>query len=133
MNYKAYNLKGIAICYSNSNKFDEGMSFIDKALGLKPDYDYALFNKALANELFGHYELALKLYDKALESKDSVWTVWSYYGKASIYGRYGDVKPSVENLKLAIGIDPAVKDFAAKEVDFVKVRDSKEFQELLKK
>ena len=31
-NYKAYNLKGIAICFSNHYKFNEGMSFIDKAL-----------------------------------------------------------------------------------------------------
>lgn len=133
LSYKAYNLKGIATCYSNGNKFDEGMSYIDKALELKPDYGYARFNKALANELFGHYEVALQLYDKALELKDPVWDVWSYYGKASIYGRYGDVKKVVENLKIAIDMDPAVKDIAAKEVDFVKVSNKKEFQDLIKK
>jgi tetratricopeptide (TPR) repeat protein len=133
MNYKAYNLKGIAVCYSKGNRFDEGMSFIDKALELKPDYDYARFNKALANELFGHYEEALKLYDKALELKDSTWNVWSYYGKASIYGRDGDVKNTIENLKIAIGMDPSIKDLAAEEADFAKVKDAKEFQDLLKK
>jgi tetratricopeptide (TPR) repeat protein len=133
MNYKAYNVKGIAICYSNGNNFDEGMALIDKALELKPDYDYARFNKALANELFGHYEEALKCYDKALEVKSSLWTVWNYYGKASIYGRVGDVKQTVENLKIAIGMDAGVKDFAAKEVDFEKVKGSKEFQDLIKK
>ena len=133
MNYKAYNLKGIAICYSIGSRFDEGMSFIDKALELKPDYDYARFNKALANELFGHYEVALLWYDKALEVKDSVWTIWSYYGKATIYGRYGDVKQAVENLNVAIKMDPAIKDFAAEEVDFAKIRDSKEFKDSIKK
>ena len=131
ISYKAYNVKGIATCYSNGNKFDEGMSYIDKALELKPDYAYARFNKALANELFGHYEVALQLYDKALEVKDPVWDVWSYYGKASIYGRYGDVVKAVENLKIAIDMDIAVKDIAAKEADFAKVRSSKEFQNLI--
>lgn len=131
-NYKAYNVKGIAICFSNHNSFNEGMSFIDKALELSPDYDYARFNKALANELCGHYQVALQLYDKALQIKSPVWTVWSYYGKASIYGRYGDVKHSVENLKIAIGMESAIKGFAAKEVDFTNVKGSKEFQDLLK-
>jgi len=131
-NYKAYNVKGIAICFSDHNRFNEGISFIDKALELNPNYDYARFNKALANELCGHYQVALQLYDKALQIKSSVWTVWSYYGKASIYGRYGDVKHAVENLKIAIGMEPAIKGFAAKEVDFTNVKDSKEFQDLLK-
>jgi tetratricopeptide (TPR) repeat protein len=133
MNYKALNLKGIAICYSNGNNFDEGMSYIDKALELKSDYGYARFNKALANELFGHYAESLLLYDKALERKDPIWTIWCYYGKASIYGRKGDVKNTVDNLKTAIGMDPSIKDLAAEEVDFTSVRNSNEFKDLIKK
>ena len=69
---------------------------------------------------------------KALQIKSPVWTIWSYYGKASIYGRYGDVKHAVENLKIAISMDPSIKGIAAKEVDFTNVRGSKEFQDLLK-
>lgn len=130
--YKAYNIKGIAQCYAsyaNSAGYEEGMKNIDKALELKPDYAYARFNKALALELFGHYYDALVWYDKALELENYEW---SYYGKASIYGKEGDAANSVKNLKLAIDINPSVKEAAKIEQDFDNVRNSKEFQSLIK-
>jgi tetratricopeptide (TPR) repeat protein len=126
-NYKAYNIKGIALCYGG--KFDEGMENIDKAIQLKADYGYGRFNKALAYELFGHYDKSLEWYDKALEVEDYVW---SYYGKASIYGRKGDIANTVKYLKIAIDKNPKVKEAAAEEEDFNNVRSSKEFQQLLK-
>lgn len=125
--YKAYNIKGIAQCYSG--KYLDGMKNIDKALELKPEYGYARFNKALVLELYGKYDEALLWYDKALEVENFVW---SYYGKASIYGRKGDVANTVKNLKTAIDIEPGIKEEAKKEKDFDNVRSSKEFQELLK-
>jgi tetratricopeptide (TPR) repeat protein len=125
--YKAYNVKGIAQCYNK--KYLEGMNNIDKALEIKPEYGYARFNKALAFELYAKYDDALKWYDKALEVENFVW---SYYGKASIYGRRGDVSNTVKNLKTAIDMDAAVKDVAKDEVDFNNVKNSKEFQEILK-
>jgi tetratricopeptide (TPR) repeat protein len=126
-NYTAYNIKGIALCYSG--KFDEGMQNIDKSLEIKTDYGYARFNKALAYELFGHYERSLQWYDKALEVEDYVW---SYYGKASIYGRKGDVANTIRYLKIAIDKNPGVKEAAAEEADFNNVRNSREFQQLIK-
>jgi tetratricopeptide (TPR) repeat protein len=125
--YKAYNIKGIALCYAGN--YLEGMKNIDKALELKPDYPYARFNKALALELYHKLEEALIWYDKALEVENFVW---SHYGKASIYGRKGDVANTVKNLKIAIDMDAGVKEEARKEKDFDKVRNSKEFQELVK-
>ena len=124
--YKAYNVKGIAICFSSS--FDEGMKYINKALQLKPDYGYARFNKALAYELYRNFDKALLWYDKALEVEKYVW---SYYGKASIYGRSGDVANSVKFLKEAISIDTYAKTCAKTEKDFDNVRGSKEFQALI--
>jgi tetratricopeptide (TPR) repeat protein len=125
--YEAYNIKGIALCYLG--KFDEGMKNIDKSLQIKADYGYGRFNKALAYELFGHYEESLKWYDKALEVEDYLW---SYYGKASIYGRKGDVENTVKYLKIAIEKNPGVKAEAAVEADFNNVRNSKEFRDLIK-
>lgn len=125
--YKAYNIKGIALCYKGD--FDEGIKNIDKALQLKPDFGYARFNKALAYELHGDYDEALNLYDKDLEIENYIW---SYYGKASIYGRRGDVDNTVKYLKIAINMSSDIKNIAAKEEDFNPVKDSKEFQDLLK-
>lgn len=125
--YKAYNIKGIALAYNGS--FQEGMKNIDKALEISPSYGYALFNKALAYELYDKYDEALKWYDKNLEVENYIW---SYYGKASIYGRKGDVKNTIKYLKIAIKMDTVVKEEARKEKDFDSVRQSKEFQELIK-
>ncbi|MFL0247566.1 tetratricopeptide repeat protein [Candidatus Clostridium stratigraminis] len=125
--YKAYSIKGIALCYSN--KYIEGMKNIDKALEIKSDYGYGLFNKALALELYAKYDDALVWYDKALSVESYIW---SYYGKASIYGRKGDVPNTIKNLKTAIDIDSSVKELAKEEPDFNNVRNSQQFQQLLK-
>jgi tetratricopeptide (TPR) repeat protein len=125
--YKAYNIKGIALCYNKD--FDEGMKNIEKALELSPNYGYARFNKALAYELYGFYDEALTWYDKDLEVENYIW---SYYGKASIYGRRGDVENTIKYLKIAIDISPDIKKIASEEADFGPVKDSKEFQALIK-
>lgn len=125
--YKSYNIKGIALAYNGN--FQEGMKNIDKALEINPSYGYARFNKALAYELYDKYDEALKWYDKNLEIENYIW---SYYGKASIYGRKGDVKNAVKYLKTAIDMDKVVKEEARTERDFDNVRQSKEFQELIK-
>ena len=124
--YKAYNIRGIAKAYNGD--FDEGMKDIDKALDLNSEFGYARFNKALNYELYGEYDNALTWYDKALEVEDYVW---SYYGKASIYGRRGDVENTIKYLKIAISMDSSVKYEAKTESDFDNVRDSKEFQDLI--
>ena len=126
--YKAYAVEGIALAYSGN--FDTGMQQIDKSLELKPDYGYARFNKALANELYGHYDEAILWYEKALEVEKFEW---SYYGIASVYGRKGDVSNTVRYLKLAIDMNSSIKDVAREEEDFDKVKESKEFKQLIEK
>lgn len=126
--YQAYTIKGIALCFDGH--FDEGMKSIDKALELKPDYGSARFNKALAYELYAHYDTALYWYDRTIAVEPD--SVWSYYGKASIYGRRGDVANTVVNLRRAIALNPEVKKDARAEPDFNNVRNSPEFQNLVK-
>lgn len=124
--FKAYYIKGITQCYAGN--YAEGSKNIDKALELKPDDYLARFNKALSLELYKHYDEALVWYHKALEiSKED----WSYYGISSIYGRRGDVANTVKYLKLAIEINPEIKEEAKTESDFNPVRNSKEFKELI--
>ncbi|MEY8001660.1 tetratricopeptide repeat protein [Clostridium sp. Mt-5] len=125
--YKAYNIKGIALCYSNN--YEEGMKNIDKALQLNSNFGYARFNKALAYELYGKYDDALNWYDKDLEVEKYIW---SYYGKASIYGRRADVLNTVKFLKTAIDMSPDIKSIAREEKDFDPVKNSREFQDLIK-
>ncbi|SHJ77577.1 Tetratricopeptide repeat-containing protein [Clostridium cavendishii DSM 21758] len=125
--YKAYSLRGIATAYNGD--LEAGMKDIDKALELKGDYGYGRFNKALAYELYGKYDDALVWYNKALEIEKYEW---SYYGIASIYGRKGDVKNTVEYLKKAVDKNASVKEAAKTEADFNNVKNSDEFKELVK-
>lgn len=135
--YPAYTIKGIALCYygyfdggsMKDKDFDEGMQDIDDALVLQPDYSSALFNKALAYELYGQYDTALYWYDRTIAIEPN--SVWSYYGKAAIYGRRGDVANTVMYLKQAIALNPAAKKDARGEKDFDNVRNSPEFQSLV--
>lgn len=121
--YRGYNIRGIAKAYIGD--YQGGMNDIEKALSIKNDYGYAIFNKALTYELYGNMNDALNGYNKALEIEDYVW---SYYGIASIYGRRGDVNNTMKYLNKAIEIDPAVKEVAKNEHDFEPVRSSEEFQ-----
>ena len=123
--YKAYTLKGIAECYTSSAYYADGIKNLDKALELKPDYGYGRFNKALALELYAKYPEAIEAYKSALEVEDYIW---SYYGIASIYGRYGDSKNCVNYLNFAIKQDSElIKSLVKEEHDFDNVRNSKEF------
>lgn len=132
--YKAYNLKGIALCFYGSGfsgeNFTKGTDNIKKALELKPDDWYCLFNMGLANELYAKYDDAIEWYNKSLQYNKYEW---SYYGIASIYGRRGDVADTVKYLQLAIDIDSSgIKSKAKDEPDFNNVRSSQEFQNLIK-
>lgn len=131
--YKAYNIRGFAKAFSKG--FEDGMKDIDKALTIKPNYGYGLYTKAFNYELHEKFDDALVFYDKSLEVEEYMWT---YYGKASIYGRRGDVVSTVANLKKAIEVEGAkenesgVKKEARTEKDFNPVRGNAEFEALIK-
>lgn len=129
--FKAYYIKGITQCYAGN--YEEGSKNIDKALELSPDDYMARFNKALSLELYRRYDESLLWYEKALEvAKDQgEQGEWSYYGIASIYGRRGDPANTVKYLRLAIEINPDIREEAKSESDFDPVRSSKEFKELI--
>lgn len=124
--FKPYYIKGITECYSGN--YEEGSKNIDKALSLSPNDYMARFNKALSLELYNQYDQSLIWYNKALEIQKEEW---SYYGIASIYGRKGDTINTVKYLKLALELNPDIKNEARNEADFNPVKNSKAFKELI--
>lgn len=130
-NARAHAVKGIALCYSklDTDSFNQGLAEIDKSLKINPNYGYARFNRALCLERYGKYDDALIWYDKDLQVENFVW---SYYGKACIYGRKGDVDNSVKYLKIAISMQANIKDEARNEEDFQNVRNSEAFIQVTK-
>jgi tetratricopeptide (TPR) repeat protein len=125
--YQALNAKGAT--YAFQGKYDEGLTLIKQALAIKPDFVYGHFNLGLANELAGRWDPAISAYLEAiqLDNKD----VWSYYGIASIYGRFGNSQKVLEYLEQAINLNPEVKETARKEHDFDPVRQDPRFQKLI--
>jgi tetratricopeptide (TPR) repeat protein len=124
--YKAFNIKGIAIAFSDD--FENGMKNIDKSIELNDSYWYSRFNKALAYSYNKDFENGIIWYDKSLELNDYCW---SYYGKAAIYGQLNDVDKAVENLKSAIDLNESVKNNAKYEKDFNLIKDEESFKDLL--
>ncbi|MEN8904516.1 MAG: hypothetical protein ABF289_01000 [Clostridiales bacterium] len=124
--YKAYNIKGIALVFSDN--FKNGMENIDKSLELEPDDWYLRFNKGLAYSYNKNFDEGLKWYDKSLEKKEYVW---SYYGKAAIYGQLNDLDNTIKNLKIAINMSESVIEIARSEKDFDLVENTIEFKELI--
>ncbi|MCL6452700.1 MAG: tetratricopeptide repeat protein [Alicyclobacillus sp.] len=109
------------------------MQAINEGLQRKPDYGYGWFNKALALELYGHYDEAIVTYKKAIPlGTGQWWKAWAYYGIASIYGRRGDVANVATYLKQAEALSPSTKVAARTEQDFNPVRSSPVFQALLR-
>ena len=133
--YKAYSIRGLAKGFVLG--FDEAMKDIDKSLEINPNYWYSRYNKAFTYELYDKFNEALEWYDKSLELKEYKW---SYYGKASIYGRWGDVTNTVLYLQKAIDAEKAdgyegpsqIKEEAKDEKDFNPVRGYEAFENVIK-
>lgn len=126
--YQAINGKGAT--YAFQGRYSEGISLIKQAIDMNPAFEYAHFNLGLAYELEGLWDSAINAYQFAikLNSKDE----WAYYGIASIYGRQGNVQQVVLYLKQAIALNPDCKLTAREEKDFDPVRNSPEFENLIK-
>lgn len=125
--YKAYNAKGIALCFKGN--YDRGIGLIKKSLSIKPDFTYANFNMGLAYKLMKDYKSALKWFDVAIgyDPKDT----WSYFGKACIYAEWNDTSNAIGNLRKAIETDPTVKITAKREPDLDNIKGTEEFMKLV--
>jgi tetratricopeptide (TPR) repeat protein len=134
--YKAYCLKGIALCYlgaarGDGGRYEEGIAHINKSLEIKPDYGYAVFNLAEAYGLYGHYDKAIEAYNRAISIEPKY--VWNYYGLSRIYSRKKDAANSLKYLKQAMEIDASVKNSIAADIDFNNMKNNQEFNKLIGK
>lgn len=132
--YKAYNLKGIALCYLGAAKgdggnFEDGIASINKALQIKPDYGYAAFSLAEAYGLYAHYDKAIEWYNKAVTIEPGY--AWSYYGLAKIYSRKNDIINALNYLNKAIELDNSIKSNSATESAFNSIKNSDRFKSLI--
>lgn len=85
------------------------------------------FNAALAKALAGNNDGALQTLDASPEKEDAL----SYYLKAIIGARKGQVDLLINNLKIAINKDASFKSKAKQDMEFFKFRDNTDFKALV--
>lgn len=125
-NYKALSLKGINLCFTQN--YNKGIVLIDKAIQIKGDFGFGIFNKALSLDIVGKYEEAKKYYLKALEVEKYPFT---YYNLSIIFEREGNTSESLKYLKDSINLKISLKNNAKEEIVFSKLKDNKEFKEIV--
>ncbi|HBQ64837.1 MAG TPA: hypothetical protein DD727_07960 [Clostridiales bacterium] len=111
--YKAYNVKGIVLCYQGD--CPAGTALIQTALALEPKDPYVKFNMAMAYKLQGDLDNALDWFLQTLTLDPA--NVWSFYGIATIYADRGNADKALEYLEKAILLDSSVKQTAKSQTE----------------
>ncbi len=108
-------------------KYDDAINSL-KASSL--DEDYVLFNLALAQLLSKDFEAARNNFEKAIEKDQE--DAMSFYGLAVTYARLGNVEMLASNLSKAVKLDSKLKEYALKDLEFMKFAQSSAFTNALK-
>ena len=90
--------------------------------------DDCSFNAGLAKVLNKESDAAIK----ALECGDDKDDAMNYYLKAVTYARKGDNNGVFDNLRTACQKDSSLKDFAAKDVEFINLFENETFKSIVK-
>ena len=96
---------------------------------IKPDSDYAWYNRGIALAKLGRYEEEIASYDRAVEIKPDLHEAW--YNKACCYAMQTQWEPALIHLRQAIILDPKYREMAKTDTDFDLLRDHPQFQALL--
>lgn len=134
-NYKALSGKGVAMAMrgndtGNKDDVTSGISLIQQALSIYPDYTAGFYDLALACKTNGQGDVAIQYFKKVLAAEPD--NTWSYYGIATIYGDRGQAKEAVAYLKKAAALDREnVVKAAQTQSHFDRIRQDPEFQALV--
>lgn len=117
----------IALCFFENRAFDIAISECDLAIGLRRSYWRAYNLKALSLRRIKKIPEALKVLDQIVDKKFDV----AFYNKACYYSLLDQKTRAIENLKIAIQLDPRNKDEARKDPDFSNIAKTAEFKDLI--
>lgn len=119
-NYRAYSIKGISLCFDRKSS---GLNDIRKALEIKADYGYAMYNLALAYEISWQYDTALEWYEKAiLADSDTTVKALSNYSIAVIYAKKNENAKAGTYLRKAVELNPELTKSAEKDSNLSKIK-----------
>ena len=116
------------------DNYDETIYSCDKAIEFNlEEYKYVPWcNKAFALINLKQYEEAIISFDKVLEMKPDYTS--GFYNKACCYALQNNIEQAIENLQIAITLNPKeCQEMAKNDSCFDAIRNYKRFQELIHK
>jgi tetratricopeptide (TPR) repeat protein len=79
--------------------------------------------------MLGKEEESLKAYNKALEINPD--NEYAYYNRGCYYSLLNKSKEALADLKMAINLDPQLKELAKQEKDYDNIRNLSEFKQIV--
>ena len=129
--------KGLGDVYSKQGKDDLAVRFYQKAIAINPKNAEArrklgIIYRAQGKtyRAQGKYGLAIGFYQKAIAIDPE--NAWHHYRLACVYSIQGRKALSIESLRKAISLDKDCIGMAKREVGFYNIRESPEFQALIR-
>lgn len=96
-----------AAVYSNARRFGDALEILNRALGMDPGSPSAWFWRGSVNSGSGHYDQAIKAYEKAFEFGDDSAATKCYYSFAlARSGRLRDARDVVEAVEQSANFVP---------------------------
>jgi len=107
-NFSIYFLRGID--YSLKNKFNDALSYLNKAIEINPDSGEAYNARGMVYKKMGNLEQSILDFTRAIDIKPNPDIKYSpaffYYNRASIYMMKGDIDKATSDYSKAIETDP---------------------------
>ena len=111
-------------------KYHDAIICYDKVLKINPKPTLALINKGLSFHYMRQYDDAISCYDEILEINPQHAN--TLYHKACSVALQNDASQAINLLEKAIGKDSTFRAKAARDLDFINMKESSQFKKLVK-
>lgn len=92
----------------NLGKYEEAITYYDKAIQIDPNYAFAWRNKGLSLNMLGNYEEAISCYDKAIELDPDYVGAWN--DKGLVFDKSGRYEEAITCYDRALDVDSGFVD-----------------------
>ena len=121
----------LGVTYAGAGEYDKAIAEFKKAIAIDPNYGRAYNWLGLTYSNQGKYDLAVRFYQKAISiNPETLW--FFHYRLARLYSLQDKKALSIESLRKAISLDKDVIGMAKRDSDFDNIRESPEFQALIR-
>lgn len=96
-------LLSVAISLENAGKFEQAVSFLERAYELEPDNEDVLYEMAYSLETLENYKESAVFYKKYLD--EDPYAAFGWYNLGMVYIFLGELEKSVEAFDFALAID----------------------------